>query len=155
MEIMINKEESDGRKTNKKGDSSEKKKEYRTIDTQTDFGPFSAFPPQPGNTSQSWPPKRENMTLPLERNGFAHHITAQQDNDTGKPLSPREEYFMRSLPRKKRDSMVSSPTDTVDGVTPLLARDRESLYSEDCELLRNSLLGKTLWFREETEDSKW
>ena len=53
MELMISKEESDG-----------KRKKFCTIHTQTDFGPYSAFPPQGGNAGPSSPstPEQERSS---------------------------------------------------------------------------------------------
>ena len=44
MELMLSKEESDGNKINS-----------CTVHTQTDFGPYSAFPPQRDNSQPSLP----------------------------------------------------------------------------------------------------
>ena len=54
MEQMISKEESDG-----------KRKKLCTVHTQTDFGPYFAFPPQGGNAGPSDPstPEQERSSL--------------------------------------------------------------------------------------------
>ena len=128
MELMISKEESDG-----------KRKKLCTVHTQTDFGPYSAFPPQGGNAGPS------------------------------APSTPGEERLSPSTPEQERSSLIDTKlnylqdasylartTDTVDerrpentginkmnGVNGITSK-RISLHSKEFTLLCSSVLGKSL-----------
>ena len=70
MELMISKEESDGNR-----------KKLCTVHTQTDFGPYSAFPPQGGNVGSSDPSTPgEERSSPSDGNLANVLITFGQDN---------------------------------------------------------------------------
>ena len=124
MELMISKEESDG-----------KRKKLSTVHTQTDFGPYSAFPPQGGNAGPSAPSTpEEERPLPIDANlsnlQLASHLERTTDTVYGKRL---ENKGMNGMNR-------------MNGLTS----KRISLHSEEFTLLRSSVLGKNLWDRVNT-----
>ena len=77
---MISKEESDG-----------KRKKLCTVHTQTDFGPYSAFPQQDGNAEPSDPssPEQERSS-PSDANHYnlqeASHLERITDTVDGRSL---------------------------------------------------------------------
>ena len=130
MELMISKEESDG-----------KRKKFCTIHTQTDFGPYSAFPPQGGNAGPSSPstPEQERSS-PRDANlstlQEAPHLERTTDTVNGRRPENTGLKEMNGI----------NIMNGMHGITS----NRISLHSEEFTLLRSSVLGKNLWDRRNT-----
>ena len=111
MELMISKEESDG-----------KRKKLCTVHTQTDFGPHSAFPPQVGNAGPSDPSTpAEERSSPIDANLIQEAPHLERTTDTGKRP---ENTGINGMNR------LNGPTSK-----------RISIHSEELTLLRSSVRG--------------
>jgi hypothetical protein len=130
MELMVSKEESDG-----------KRKKLCTVHTQTDFGPYSAFPPQGGNDGPSAPsspaevrssPSDANITY-LQEATHLERTTDTVDGRSSENTGMKEMNGMNGI-----------------NVTNGITSNRISLHSEEFTLLRSSVLGKSLWDRGNT-----
>ena len=121
-----------------------RKKKSRTIHTQTDFGPYSAFPPQSTDTPPSAP------STPSVSNG---EISSPLREKKGDIYRTRDVTILKTI----ETNHLRNATDTVDGRKPKIngikelngfSNKRISFHSEEFTLLRSSVLGKSLWDRE-------
>ena len=133
MKLILSMEELDGRK-----------KKSRTIHTQTDFGPYSAFPSQSADTPPSAP------STPSVSNGKISSPFREKKDDI---YGTRDATILKTT----ETNHLRNATDTVDGRKPEIngikelngfSNKRISFHSEEFTLLRSSVLGKTLWDRE-------
>ena len=130
MELMISKEESDG-----------KRKKLCTVHTQTDFGPYSAFPPQGGNAGPSAPSSpAEERSSPSDAN-----ITYLQE-------APHLDRTTDTVDGRSSENTGMKEINGINGIQRMngMTSKRISLHSEEFTLLRSSVLGENLWNRRNT-----
>ena len=136
MELMLSKEESDG-----------KKRKSCTVDTQTDFGPYSAFPPERDNyypSAPSSPDYEEQQPSGVENN----HEEGHSDN-TNNINHQQEITHIRATGTVERQTTLKHGTSDVNR----LSKERISRHSEEFELYRTSYktaMDQNPWDRGET-----
>ena len=136
MELMLSKEESDGNK-----------RKSCTVHTQTDFGPYSAFPPQRYNSQPSAPSSPDNGAQQPSAVEDSHK---ERHSDNTNNINYQQEITqLRVTDTVERQTILKQGTSDVNG----LSEERISRHSEEFSLLRTSYkhaMEQNPWDRGET-----
>ena len=124
MELMLFKEESDCNKI-----------KSCTVHTQTDFGPYSAFPPQRDYSQPSAPSSPDNgKQLPSTLEDSHEEGHSDNTNNVYRHQHQQDITQLRMTNTVERQTIIKKETSDVNG----LSKERISRHSEEFELFRTS-----------------